>query len=108
VAPLVEAGARVFLLGCTHYPLLAALVEETARELAGTDVFVVDGAAATARELGLWIHESRVPRASSRSPADEALELYVTDLPSSFAEVASRFLGAGTPRVSQVDLAAGR
>ena len=106
VAPLVAAGARVFLLGCTHYPLLAPLVEETARELTGGEVFVVDGAAATARELERWFDEARVPRAPSRSATGgESLELLVTDLPSSFAEMASRFLGAGTPRVSQIDLA---
>jgi glutamate racemase len=104
VKPLVEAGARVFLLGCTHYPLLARLVDETARELARTEVLVVDGAAATARELGAWMDEARVARASSCPVDDDALELYVTDLPASFAEVASRFLGRGTPRVSQVDL----
>ena len=104
VAPLVEAGARVFLLGCTHYPLLARIVDETARELARSEVFVVDGAVATARELGVWMDEARVARASSCPVPDEALELYVTDLPASFADVASRFLGAGTPRVSQVDL----
>jgi glutamate racemase len=104
VAPLVEAGARVFLLGCTHYPLLARIVDETARELAGSDVFVVDGAVATARELGVWMDEARVLRASSCPVPDDALELYVTDLPASFADVASRFLGAGTPRVRQVDL----
>jgi glutamate racemase len=106
VAPLVEAGARVFLLGCTHYPLVAPLVEETARELAGGDVFVVDGAAATARELTSWMDDRRVARApaGSASASDNALELLVTDLPASFGEVASRFLGAGTPEVRQVDL----
>jgi glutamate racemase len=105
VAPLVDAGARVFLLGCTHYPLLAPLVLETARELAGSsEVFVVDGAEATARELGRYIEEARVARAPSRQGDGDALELLVTDLPASFAEVASRFLGAGTPNVRQVDL----
>jgi glutamate racemase len=105
VAPLVDAGARVFLLGCTHYPLLAPLVLETARELTGSSkVSVVDGAEATARELGRAIEETRVARAPSRPQGDDLLELLVTDLPASFAEVASRFLGAGTPNVRQVDL----
>ncbi|HVR21382.1 MAG TPA: glutamate racemase [Polyangiaceae bacterium] len=105
VAPLVDAGARVFLLGCTHYPLVAPLVEETARELAGSEVFVVDGAAATASELVAWMDEGRVVRAPSGNASEPgALELLVTDLPSSFAEVASRFLGAGTPEVRQIDL----
>ncbi|HEX6767059.1 MAG TPA: glutamate racemase [Polyangiaceae bacterium] len=105
VAPLVAAGARVFLLGCTHYPLLAPLVREVATELAGTEVFVVDGANATAKELALGIDDERVPRAPpDNARGDDALELLVTDLPASFADVASRFLGAGAQRVSQIDL----
>jgi len=104
VAPLVAAGARVFLLGCTHYPLVAPLVERTARELAGETVFVVDGAAATARELVRFMDEARVARAPSGASGASALELLVTDLPASFGEVASRFLGEGTPDVQQVDL----
>jgi glutamate racemase len=104
VRPLVDAGARVFLLGCTHYPLLAPLVRETAQTLAGSEVFVVDGADATARELGRWIADERIPPAPRAAVLADALELLVTDLPASFGEVASRFLGAGTPRVSQIDL----
>jgi glutamate racemase len=105
VAPLVEAGARVFLLGCTHYPLVAPLVEEVARELSGSEVRVVDGAAATASELVRWIDDERIERAPSLARDARALELFVTDLPASFGEVASRFLGAGTPEVRQIDLA---
>jgi glutamate racemase len=105
VRPLVDAGARVFLLGCTHYPLLAPLVRETAHALAGSEVFVVDGADATARELGRWLADDRISRAPPGSLGDaDALELLVTDLPASFGEVASRFLGASAGRVSQVDL----
>jgi glutamate racemase len=104
VEPLVDAGARVFLLGCTHYPLVAPLIEETARELAGEAVFVVDGAAATARELTRLLDETRVVRAPPGGSSSDTLELLVTDLPASFGEVASRFLGDGTPEVRQVDL----
>jgi glutamate racemase len=103
VAPLVEAGARVFLLGCTHYPLVAPLVEQVARELSRSEVLVVDGAAATAHELVRWIDEARIVRAARAEPG-APLELLVTDLPASFSEVASRFLGAGTPAARQIDL----
>jgi len=47
VAPLVEAGADVIVLGCTHFPLLRAEIERAA----GPGVAVIDTGAAVAREL---------------------------------------------------------
>ncbi len=45
--PLLDARADVLVLGCTHYPFLAPLIQE----LAGPAVSIVDPAAAVAREL---------------------------------------------------------
>lgn len=47
VAPMLEAGADVIVLGCTHYPFLRALVQE----VAGPDVTLIDTGAAVARRL---------------------------------------------------------
>jgi len=47
VLPLLNQGADTLVLGCTHYPFLAALI----REIAGATVTVVDPSAAIAREL---------------------------------------------------------
>lgn len=47
VAPLVQAGADVLVLGCTHYPFLAAAI----RQAAGPKVQVLEPSAAVAREL---------------------------------------------------------
>lgn len=105
VAPLLENGARVIVLGCTHYPLLAPIVREVAERLAGAEIAVVDSAVATAEHLLAMVRDERVPRASTRSmPASPSLELYVTDLPGSFGVVAGRFLGGELPEVHQVDL----
>jgi glutamate racemase len=107
VTPLVEGGARVILLGCTHYPLLAPVIAQVAAELAGDATAVVDSAAATADAVAALLAEERV------APAGEPcgpgrLELLVTDLPASFATVAARFLGdelgAGALDVKQIDL----
>lgn len=43
--PLVEAGADVLVLGCTHYPFLRPLIEE----VAGNKIQVIDTGAAVAR-----------------------------------------------------------
>ena len=47
VAPLVDAGADVLVLGCTHYPFLRKLIEAAA----GPAVTVIDTGAAVARRV---------------------------------------------------------
>lgn len=47
VRPLVEGGADVIVLGCTHYPFVDAVI----RDVAGPGVTVIDPAVAVAREL---------------------------------------------------------
>lgn len=47
VLPLLERGADTIVLGCTHYPFLAPLIQE----IAGSGVAVIDSAAAVARQL---------------------------------------------------------
>jgi glutamate racemase len=103
VAPLVEAGARVLVLGCTHYPLLAPLIGEVATRLAGERVAVVDSAVATADDVAAWIRDERIPRAPAASLLPP-LEVLVTDRPGSFRDAAGRFLGGSAPEVTQIDL----
>jgi glutamate racemase len=102
VEPLVRAGARVLVLGCTHYPLLAPVIVSVARELAGEDVVVVDSAVATAEDLARFLDEERIARAPEASNA--SFEILVTDRPASFREVTGRFLGFDVPHVTQIDL----
>ena len=101
--PLVRAGARVIVLGCTHYPLLAPVIAAVASELAGEEVAIVDSARATADDVVAWIADERLASASGRSERPP-LEILVTDRPASFQAVATRFLGADAPEVSQIDL----
>src|SRR5262245_23693638 len=51
VAPLLESGVRVLVLGCTHYPLLAPVIGAVAERLAGEEVTIVDSAVATAEDV---------------------------------------------------------
>jgi len=104
VEPLIEAGARVIVLGCTHYPLLKGTIAEVARELAGRPVPVVDSAEATAEAVMSFIADERIAPSDDPPSAGEELELLVTDLPASFGKVAERFLGAAASQVKQVDL----
>jgi glutamate racemase len=45
--PMLEKGADTIVLGCTHYPFLDDLI----RDVAGSDVVVIDSAVPVAREL---------------------------------------------------------
>jgi glutamate racemase len=107
IAPLVSAGARVIVLGCTHYPLLAPLIARVAEDLAGAPIPVVDSASATASDVVRWIEEERILRAPERPSELAPLRIFVTDRPATFEHVSSRFLGALAPEVSQIDLGPG-
>jgi glutamate racemase len=57
-APLLQAGADTFILGCTHYPFLAPLI----REVAGEQITLIDTGAAVARELKRRVDTELPPR----------------------------------------------
>jgi glutamate racemase len=99
--PLLRGGARVLVLGCTHYPLLSHLIEREAADIAGEPVQIIDSAAETADAVAGFLADR-----ATAAPAGAAgtLELLVTDLPQSFATVAARFLGEDLPHVEQIDL----
>jgi len=99
--PVIAAGARCLVLGCTHYPLLRPVIEAEARDLAGGPIAVVDSAHATAAEVAAFLDERGY---AARRDHRGSLELLVTDLPKSFAAVAERFLGEPAPHVEQIDL----
>jgi glutamate racemase len=99
--PLLARGAQVIVLGCTHYPLLHDLIAREAAAIAGRPVHIVDSAHATAEAVAKFLVERE---AAALGPRSGELHLIVTDLPKAFADVARRFLGAGVPHVTQIDL----
>jgi len=85
------------VLGCTHYPLLAAVLARTANELASRTVRVVDSATAMAHvaERTLGGERPAQPRGT--------LHCYVTDA-SRLDELGPRFLGEPLSGFELVDL----
>lgn len=62
--PLLARGADTLILGCTHYPFLAALIAE----VVGSDIALVDTGAAVARQLQRRLQTelpARIPGAPS-------------------------------------------
>jgi glutamate racemase len=100
LAPLARARVDVVLLGCTHYPLLRPILEGEVREVLGDEASVVDSAHATAAEVRSFLDSRGLARAGGTG----ATRLLVTDMPSAFREMATRFLGGEVGDVEQVDL----
>jgi glutamate racemase len=102
IEPLARAGVDVVVLGCTHYPLLRDPIEAEVRDRIGPHVAVVDSAHATAQEVRSFLLARGLARA--RSSARASVQLLVTDVPGTFAETATRFLGDAVQDVEQIDL----
>jgi glutamate racemase len=101
LAPVLERGAGTIVLGCTHFPLLRGTIEREAAAIAMHEVAIVDSAEATAEDVAHFLAERQL--GALRSDRGD-LRLFVTDLPKSFATVASRFLGHDVPHVEAIDL----
>lgn len=98
--PLVQKQIEVLLLGCTHYPLLAATIRQSLRTLESS-AYVVDSATAMAADVKFALES----RSLERIPGENGeLRCFATDLPSSFQEVATRFLGEQIGKVEAVDI----
>jgi glutamate racemase len=74
------------ILGCTHFPLLAAEI----RAALGTAPSIVDSASATARAVAALLERDGLARTAA---ARADLRLLVTDGAARFARLGSRFLG---------------
>jgi glutamate racemase len=99
--PVIAAGAHTVVLGCTHFPLLKSTIESEAASLAGHPVPIVDSAGACAEEVATFLADRQM---STTRTTPGSLELLVTDVPKSFASVASRFLGGEVASVTAIDL----
>jgi glutamate racemase len=99
--PLAHAGADVVVLGCTHYPLLRALIDAETLALLGPDARVIDTAHAAARATADFLRTRGLTRESEEAGK---LSLLVTDRPNAFGDIASRFLGSDAGDVELVNL----
>lgn len=68
LAPLLESGADIIVLGCTHYPFLLPVM----RRVAGPGVTFIDPAPAVARHLCEVMEQKGIPAADD-SPGFEYL-----------------------------------
>jgi len=94
----LDADIDTLVLGCTHYPLLSAVLGEVARELAGRQIAVVDSATAMAKAVADLLVGAMV-----ESTERGELHCFVTDA-SRLDEQAPLFLGEPIDGYELVDL----
>jgi glutamate racemase len=95
--PLARTGVDTVILGCTHYPLLKAVI----RGVLGPRITLVDSAEAVAGRLSSLLRARGLARAGRR-PGRESF--YLTDTGGSFLRVAERFLGRAPHRIIRVNM----
>jgi glutamate racemase len=94
------------VLGCTHYPILRDVIQQTV----GENVTLIDSGEATALEVKALLKEKGLARltpptgALERQLCDDLDHFYVTDAAERFARVAERFLGAKPSRLEAVEV----
>lgn len=96
VRPLLAAGCRTIVLGCTHYPFLRARIQSAA----GADVTIVDPAEETVSSLENML----MGRGIASEKLDSPHEFYTSGDASGFAALGSAFLGKKIEAVEQVVL----
>jgi len=95
--------ADVLLLGCTHYPLLKALLHRVAPSHVG----IVDSAESTAHAVAGRLEKLLPPTPAIREERRTILphlEFFATDSVEKFQRLGERFLGHPIERVQHVDL----
>ena len=97
--PLLKNRIDTLVLGCTHYPLLKAILSD----VAGPGVRLIDSAEETARRVGDTLREQRL-----EAPQNAAAlrQFFVSDSPEKFEKTGRRFLQQDIPGVRRVDIGA--
>jgi glutamate racemase len=113
LAEMRGRGVAALVMGCTHYPILRGVIQDTV----GPGVRLIDSGEAAAEAVEALIDKEDLRRtatqelrdlreagAHARHLCDDLDHLYVTDAAERFAHVAERFLGAAPRRLEAVEV----
>jgi glutamate racemase len=100
ITPLLAQGADTLVLGCTHYPLVQASIEQVIASSGARDVALIDTGDAVARQLGRLLEAgSLLRRADASAPA--RLEGYTSASATALSAAFNSLVGIDMP-VSEV------
>jgi glutamate racemase len=96
-APLKQAGVDTLILGCTHYPLVAPMLQR----ILGRDVRLVSGGHAVAAAVQRELERSGLARPDG---GEGAYSFLCTGEPEAFREVGTRFLQMPLGEVERIGI----
>lgn len=101
---IIEFQPHALVLGCTHYPILRDVIQQTV----GENVKLVDSGEATAEAVERLLIEKGLRNTrkvkGKRQLCDDLDHFFVTDAAERFARVAERFLGAAPSKLEAVEV----
>ncbi len=72
IAPLLERGADTLVLGCTHYPFIQPLIEDSIRQLDARPIRILDTGEPVSRQLIRLLTKNRLQRPGKHAGAMQA------------------------------------
>ena len=104
LAKIKDFAPDALVLGCTHYPILRDVIQQTV----GANVRLVDSGEATADEVAQLLKEKGLENPNvyvgKRHLCDDLDHFYVTDAADRFARVAERFLGTKPSKLEAIEV----
>jgi glutamate racemase len=103
---IVAFEPDALVLGCTHYPILRDVIQQTV----GDRVALVDSGEATAEEVAKLLRVKDLANTDlidynrERRLCDDLDHFYVTDAAERFARVAERFLGSQPAKLEAIEI----
>jgi len=92
------------VLGCTHYPILRKVIQQTV----GENVTLIDSGEAAAEEVARLLNQKGLANpneaADERQLGDALDHFYVTDAAERFSRVAERFLGSQPSKLEAIEV----
>jgi len=100
----IEFQPDALVLGCTHYPILREVIQQTI----GADVKLIDSGEACADEVATLLEKNDLQNPNKitgeRKLCDDLDHFYVTDAAERFARVAERFLGSQPAKLEAIEV----
>jgi len=88
-------GMDTLILGCTHYPLLYAMIDE----MTGRKLFLIDSGRETALAAAHYLEENGLLNESGEAGE---MRFFLTDTAGSFADLGRKFLGEKSSQVGRI------
>jgi glutamate racemase len=101
---IIDFEPEALVLGCTHYPILREVIQQTV----GEHVTLIDSGEACAEEVATLLKEKDLANPNKvtgeRRLCDDLDHFYVTDAAERFARVAERFLGVKPAKLEAIEV----